>query len=311
VFSQTWYAVCRSEDVKNGCVLGKEFLGGRVVVYRDRGGAAHVQSAFCPHVGANLALGTVTEEGLQCRFHHWVYAGDGRCVRTGIGDPPPPTACLFTFPVREALGVIWAFNGDTPLFELAEPTRPASALLMHVAEPMRLSTDPWVVCANTPDWVHFAMVHRFQFARDGQNESLIFEPFGVRRHFTAALEHGSGPDITFDVCVRGTTQVLIEGCSQGKWFGVAACMGVPAAGYCDFHVVTMVDSSAEASNSAAQAALGAYVEIGRRMLDEDAPIWNTIHFKPGTLTRSDAALSRYLDDLRRYPRAHPSAEFIA
>jgi hypothetical protein len=35
-----------------------------------------------------------------------------------------------------------------------------------------------------------------------------------------------------------------------------------------------------------------------------------MHFKPGALTRSDRALSRYLKDLRRFPRAHPSVDFI-
>jgi hypothetical protein len=25
----------------------------------------------------------------------------GVCVKTAIGDPPPPTACLFRFPTRE------------------------------------------------------------------------------------------------------------------------------------------------------------------------------------------------------------------
>ena len=191
---------------------------------------------------------------------------DGRCIRTGIGDPPPPTACLFTFPTREAYGVVWAFNGLQPLFELVEPSRPLPALLMDVAEPMRLHTDPWVVCCNTPDWAHFAMVHRFAFSTDGQNESLTFEPFGVRRKFSATLEHGAGPTIDFDVCVSGTNLVLVEGSIEGKWFGVAACMGVPVAGLCDFYVVTLVDRSAEKSDLIAQDALRNYVEIGRKML---------------------------------------------
>jgi nitrite reductase/ring-hydroxylating ferredoxin subunit len=310
LYRQSWYAVCRSQDVPRHGVIGRAFFGGKVVVYRDAGGKVHVQSAYCAHVGADLSLGEVTSEGLRCPFHHWTYGGDGRCLKTGIGDPAPPGARLFDFPATEMLGVVWAFNGTQPLFELEHPTRPFDSLLIDVSEPMPLTTDPWVICANTPDWVHFAMVHRFAFPTDGQNESLRFEPFGVRRHFSARLEHGKGPEITFDVCVRGTTQVLIEGISEGKWFGVAAAMGIPMRGSCNFFVVTLVDRSAEPSDHAAIQALQAYISIGKQMLAEDAPIWNSIRFRPGALTRSDAALARYLEDLRAFPRAHPSADYI-
>lgn len=310
LFRQSWYALCRSQDVSAGGLLGCEFLGGKVIVYRDAAGNAHVQSAYCPHLGADLSLGSVTDQGVRCRFHQWEYGPDGRCLRTGIGDPAPPTACLFTFPTCEALGMIWAFNGLEPLFELPAPSRPLSALLMDVAKPLRLHTDPWVVCCNTPDWAHFSMVHRFAFPTAGQNESLSFERFGVRRQFSAALEHGAGPTIDFEVCVRGTGLVLVEGLIEGSWFGVAACMNIPQAGLCDFYVVTMVDRSSVKSDDVARSVLTEYVEIGRRMLAEDSPIWDTMRFKPGTLTKSDAALARYLDDLRAFPRANPAADFI-
>jgi hypothetical protein len=153
-------------------------------------------------------------------------------------------------------------------------------------------------------------VHRFAFPREGQEETLHFEPFGVTRRFTAHLEHGEGPEISFAVTVRGTNQVLIEGITQGTWFGVAACMGVPRPGQCDFIVTTMIDRTEAASEAAATELLQSYVAIGARMSAEDSPIWNTIRFKPGALTKSDRALARYLEDLRRFPRAHPSADFI-
>src|SRR3546814_20071534 len=56
-------------------------------------------------LGADLSNGTVDGDCLRCPFHHWTYDGSGRCVSTGIGDPPPPGARLFTFPTREKYGV--------------------------------------------------------------------------------------------------------------------------------------------------------------------------------------------------------------
>jgi phenylpropionate dioxygenase-like ring-hydroxylating dioxygenase large terminal subunit len=310
LFRQTWYAVCRSGDVPIGGVIGRNFLDGRVAIFRGVDGRVQVVSAYCPHIGADLSIGCVTGNSLRCAFHNWEFGRDGRCQRTGIGDPAPPTARLFNFPTVEQYGVVWAFNGEEPLFELAQPTRPWANLLLDTAEPFRLATDPWVICCNTPDWSHFATVHRFEFAREGQNESLRFEEFGVRRTFSATLERGSGPTIDFEVVVRGTNLVLIEGVIEGKWFAVAACLGVPRPGTCDFFLATMVDRTAEAGEAEAAARLAEYVAIANRMGAEDSPIWDTMHFKPGALTKSDRALARYLDQLRGFPRAHPSADFI-
>lgn len=310
MFRQTWYAVCKSSDVQAGAVIGRDFLDGRIAIYRGIDGCVQVFNAYCPHLGADLSLGTVVGGSLRCAFHHWEFGRDGRCQRTGIGDPPPPNARLFNFPTVELYGIVWAFNGIEPLFELAAPSRPFEHLLLNVADAFQLATDPWVICCNTPDWSHFATVHRFDFPREGQNESLVFEPFGVTRRFSARLEHGTGPEISFAVTVRGTNLVLIEGVTQGKWFAVAACLGVPRPGKCDFHVATMVDRREAQSDAEAADLLSSYVAIAARMGAEDSPIWDTMRFKPGALTKSDRALARYLDDLRAFPRAHPSAAFI-
>jgi hypothetical protein len=124
------------------------------------------------------------------------------------------------------------------------------------------------------------------------------------------MEHGTGPEISFSVTVRGTTLVLIEGLTEGKWFAVAACLGVPRPGSCDFFVVTMVDRDEASSEAEAGERLRSYADVVARMGAEDSPIWSGMHFKPGALTKSDRALARYLSDLRRFPRAHPSADFI-
>ena len=310
LFRQSWYALCKSSDVPAGAVIGRNFLDGRVAIYRGIDGMVHVVSAYCAHIGADLSLGTVSGNALRCAFHHWEYDADGTCIRTGIGDPPPARACLFRFPVTEKFGVVWAFNGEQPLFELAESSRPFERLLFDVADPFKVATEPWVICSNTPDWSHFAMVHRFAFPVDKQNDTLTFEEFGVRRRFVAVLEHGTGSDISFDVTVRGTNQVLIEGVLEGRWFAVVACLGLPRPGQCDFFVTTMIDRTEDASEEAARESLLKYAAIAGRMGAEDAPIWEHIHFKPGYLTKSDQALGVYLQQLRNFPRAHPSADFI-
>ena len=59
VFSKSWFPICPSYEVTAGQVLSKSFLDGRVMVYRGDDSSARVQSAWCPHLGADLAVGSV------------------------------------------------------------------------------------------------------------------------------------------------------------------------------------------------------------------------------------------------------------
>jgi hypothetical protein len=36
-----------------------------------------------------------------------------------------------------------------------------------------------------------------------------------------------------------------------------------------------------------------------------------MHFTPGTLTKSDKSLARFIEFLRGLPRAHPAVEFMS
>jgi cholesterol 7-dehydrogenase len=56
--------------------------GQQFAVFRDENGHAHVLDAYCPHMGANLAVGgLVTGDCIQCPFHGWKFRGhDGKCM---------------------------------------------------------------------------------------------------------------------------------------------------------------------------------------------------------------------------------------
>lgn len=56
-------------------------FGQTLAVFRGRGGEAHVTDAYCPHIGANMAVGGVVKgDCLECPFHGWRFRGsDGKC----------------------------------------------------------------------------------------------------------------------------------------------------------------------------------------------------------------------------------------
>jgi hypothetical protein len=75
------------------------------------------------------------------------------------------------------------------------------------------------------------------------------------------------------------------------------------------YATTMGDGS-PAALAEADAFIESVVELSRKVIGEDEPILRSIRFAHGHLTRSDKALAKFLDYLRAYPRAHPSAQFI-
>jgi nitrite reductase/ring-hydroxylating ferredoxin subunit len=312
LYTQSWFAVCRSEDIPPGGVLGREFLGGRVVVYRGVDGKVRVQSAFCPHLGADLSLGKIVGDTLACPFHGWEYDGTGRCVRTGIGDPPPPNAMLFNFPVREAYGVVFAFNGREPLYELDMMDVPSDQAVTQVSI-LPMKTDPWTFCANVPDFQHFPPVHRTLRDDIGHYDRIRWHDYGLSFEFTAYLEHGRGATVPFKVSVLGTSLIYVQSfLPDGRWIGTIAAMSMPRPRYTDIHIVVAIrkgDGSAQ-TQMAEKETLALLTDRFLAMAREDHELLETAHYTPGHLSRHDQALARYLDMVRNFPRANPAAEFI-
>ena len=78
----TWYHLCDSEELKSGKILEIKALGQVFALWRDDNGKVVCQDAFCPHLGANVAVGgkIVKVDGescIQCPFHRWKFGADG------------------------------------------------------------------------------------------------------------------------------------------------------------------------------------------------------------------------------------------
>ena len=50
-------------------------------------------------------------------------------------------------------------------------------------------------------------------------------------------------------------------------------------------------------------------EIAKTFI-EDQPIYNHLRFNPGAFSEMDNVLERYLEYVRRFPKANPAANFI-
>ncbi|MEC7763694.1 MAG: Rieske 2Fe-2S domain-containing protein [Pseudomonadota bacterium] len=304
LFRQSWYPIALSRDVPAGEIVGKPFLDGRVVVYRAPDGSPIVMSAYCPHLGADLALGKIVDGNVQCAFHHWEYNTDGQCVKTGIGDPAPKSACLFKFPTQEKLGIIWAFNGTEPLFDLPvfEYDEDEVAFEAYELSPP-FNCDPWVFAANTPDMQHLKAVHKVQFTVDDPHELVEWNKYGLKYPLEGI--HQEGVRIKWELGLHGSSVFYRQGLYDDIWSGAIVGFGLPEPGK---HIVFGAYMCRKGPEQEEQ--LARLAQVTKRTIEEDRELLNTTHYRHGVFTAADKTLARYLAILRTFPRAHPSAEFL-
>ena len=72
----TWYVAAESAEVTEEPFL-RTFLDEPVVLARDAAGQVYALEDRCCHRAAPLSIGTMTEMGLQCRYHGFTYDATG------------------------------------------------------------------------------------------------------------------------------------------------------------------------------------------------------------------------------------------
>jgi 5,5'-dehydrodivanillate O-demethylase len=110
---QFWQPVYHSVDLAAGRAVTIRIMSQDFTLYRGESGAAHLVDAVCPHRGTRLSSGWIEGEALRCFYHGWKFDQDGRCIE----QPAEENAfcqkvSIRAYPVREYLGLVFAFLGD-------------------------------------------------------------------------------------------------------------------------------------------------------------------------------------------------------
>ena len=106
-----WYRLVGSKSLRRGQVRYLECLGRALVVWRSEDADdVFAMSAFCPHLGANLAEGRVCTDRIECPFHAWQFTGDGRAASVPYSDTVPSRVATESFPVQEVHGQIFMYH---------------------------------------------------------------------------------------------------------------------------------------------------------------------------------------------------------
>ena len=125
-----WQPVCLSDE------LGElprrlRILGEDLVAFRDKSGRPGLLFAHCIHRGTSLEYGIVSERGIRCCYHGWLFDIDGTILETP-GEPPDSklrnSFYHGAYPALEKNGLVFAYMGPTD----KKPPFPHRLSLIHI-----------------------------------------------------------------------------------------------------------------------------------------------------------------------------------
>ena len=201
----SWFLVAYSDEIDEGTVRPVPYFGRNMIAIRGPDGGVSVLDGYCPHLGANLAVGATCEDGvIQCPFHGWRYDATGRCIDIPYAKRIPKAARLAKHPVLERNGMIFAWNGAPgaePFFEI--PVLPEWEDSAYSDTWLRfewdIKTHPQEISENGIDAPHFEFVHQmdpvdgYQVRFEGP---AYFWTIGVNKDFTTIPDFQDGFTMT-------------------------------------------------------------------------------------------------------------------
>jgi phenylpropionate dioxygenase-like ring-hydroxylating dioxygenase large terminal subunit len=305
IHHQSWYAVALSSEVEAGRAIGRDFLNGRVAVYRRRSGAAVVLTSRCPHMGADLSLGDVVGDDLRCTYHHFCFGPSGACTAIPSEGPIPPAARVFSYPCVERFGVIWAFNGASPLFPPPEVRDFGPAdLVVRARKAHVFSVAPWISVGNTFDFLHLRYVHGLSFE---------FDPEEIRWRDDHHIEYGiefASPELgRFEQRILVTGPNTVSYVTIGATTSVGLFTSTPVGSTAQSYCVAAVPTGAGVAPEELEKRLLEQEALMDALLVDDARTLTGIRFKVGALVKEDRSMVKFLRWVSGFPTAAPAADF--
>ncbi|MFI5760682.1 Rieske 2Fe-2S domain-containing protein [Streptomyces sp. NPDC051563] len=124
-FARGWHCLGLAAAFKDGAPHEVQAFGTKLVVFQGAGsGELSVLNAYCPHMGGNLAHGTVKGDTVACPFHDWRWSADGRCAGIPYARRVPPRARTRAWTTLERNGQLYVWHdpeGNPPPPEVTIP----------------------------------------------------------------------------------------------------------------------------------------------------------------------------------------------
>lgn len=212
---QSWYPVSRSCDLKNGQHKTVKLFGKTWLLFRSNHGDVALISRRCCHMGADLAGGKVINATIECPLHGWRFNSDGQCVH--IPSPAcqqnqtqqvPTQARVQHLRCEEQYGLIFAYWGEQPLFQIPRPPQLTGDLAHSKARTNLVETNYLSLSLNTLDTQHFEFVHNRQFKQPA--EIVSYSSYQIGIIFETHVSKGGWVDFIMDKLITGTSKISMD-----------------------------------------------------------------------------------------------------
>lgn len=123
-YARGWHCIGLVDEYTDGKPHSLEIFGTKLVVWADTNGEVKALDAYCRHMGADLAKGTVRGDNIACAFHGWQWNGKGRCASVPYAKRNPKLAKTRTWPTMIRNGQVFIYNdpeGNPPPEECVIP----------------------------------------------------------------------------------------------------------------------------------------------------------------------------------------------
>ncbi|MCB0988820.1 MAG: Rieske 2Fe-2S domain-containing protein [Microthrixaceae bacterium] len=305
-----WFAVAESPDVEVGQTKAIYYFASHMVLWRDEEGTAHVQDAYCPHLGAHLGHGGLVDGcNIVCPFHGWKFDGEGCNSEIPYSDRTNKKARVYTYPVLERNGFIYAWYHparQAPTWEVEEIDDVANGnyygpkRFTHVVEAAIQEMGE-----NAVDSAHFRYVHNVAEVP----EIIRYESDGHRSYMESNQKFPTPRGV-----VNGEINSTADGpgVSVVRFAGIVDTLLMTATTPVDaehtqtrfnFYVRNLGDESVNSSVGEA------FANEVIKQFTEDLPIWtHKAHIVRPALADSDGPFMKYRKWYSQFYADHPSAE---
>jgi phenylpropionate dioxygenase-like ring-hydroxylating dioxygenase large terminal subunit len=116
-------------------------LGEDLIIFRDKKGRPGLLYPRCMHRGTTLFYGKVSEEGIACCYHGWLFDVEGHCLRQPCepdGGRNLEVARQPWYPVEDRYGLVFAYMGPPekkpvlPRFDILEDLGPDEEIRAYI-----------------------------------------------------------------------------------------------------------------------------------------------------------------------------------
>lgn len=217
-YPRGWFCLGLSRTLAIGELKSIDAFGSKLVMYRGEDGEVNVLDGYCPHMGADLGIGCVQGNHIQCAFHNWEFGGDGQCKHIPYANRIPAAARLKRWRVVEKnqLILIWhdADGGEPdyeiPVIEGAYNRDWTEWEMMEIP----LEVHPREIVDNLADKAHFGPVHNSPLEKFelnlhdhiGEQVTTVHSELLGEMHFNATY-YGPGIQHGIYTAVESGTQI--------------------------------------------------------------------------------------------------------